>query len=254
MSLSTRLSAFFLASLALVLVGFSGTLYVLARSYLVGQLDDRLQRALDTLEAAVDIEPGGLEWEPADRLIAVGVDQGASALRWAVRDDRGTLVDVSPNARGAGFPAHWQPPSVPYEPRGETAFGRIPGWRMASRKLALNDLLREGRGHPDDEPGYEVQYPVLVLVAGLSPSPTEAALGTLGLTLAVLSAVVWAIAAVLGRWLARRALAPLVQMARSAAVMTAADLGQLPVPATGDELEDLGRVFNALLDRLQGAF
>jgi len=175
MSLSTRLSAFFLASLALVLVGFSGTLYVLARSYLVGQLDDRLQRALDTLEAAVDIEPGGLEWEPADRLIAVGVDQGASALRWAVRDDRGTLVDVSPNARGAGFPAHWQPPSVPYEPRGETAFGRIPGWRMASRKLALDELLREGRGHPDDEPGYEVQYRALVLVVGLSPAPVEAA-------------------------------------------------------------------------------
>ena len=36
--------------------------------------------------------------------------------------------------------------------------------------------------------------------------------------------------------------------------MTAADLGRLPVPGTGDELDDLGRVFNDLLDRLQGAF
>jgi two-component system, OmpR family, sensor kinase len=46
MSLATRLSAFFLVALALVLAGFSGTLYVLARTYLVGQLDERLQHAL----------------------------------------------------------------------------------------------------------------------------------------------------------------------------------------------------------------
>ena len=43
MSLATRLSAFFLVALALVLAGFSGTLYLLARTYLVGQLDERLQ-------------------------------------------------------------------------------------------------------------------------------------------------------------------------------------------------------------------
>ena len=37
--------------------------------------------------------------------------------------------------------------------------------------------------------------------------------------------------------------------------MTAADLGQrLPVPGTGDELDELGRAFNDLLDRLHEAF
>ena len=76
MSLATRVSAFFLVALALVLAGFSGTLYVLARTYLVGQLDERLQRALDTLEASVDIEPGGLEWEPADRQMTLGIEPG----------------------------------------------------------------------------------------------------------------------------------------------------------------------------------
>jgi signal transduction histidine kinase len=253
MSLSTRLSAFFLTSMALVLIGFSGTLYLLARTYLVRQLDDRLQRCLDTLEAAVDIEPGGLEWEPEDRLIAVGVDTGINALRWAVRDGRGALVDLSPNARDVGFPAHWEPTPGRSEPPDGTTFGRSPGWRMASRRLELGGLLRQGRGHPDDEPGYEVQYPVLVLVAGLSPAPTEAALGRLGLTLTVLSLGIWALAAMMNRWLARRALAPLRQMALSAAAMTAAELGRLPIPGTGDELDDLGRVFNELLDRLDDA-
>jgi hypothetical protein len=235
MSLSTRLSAFFLASLALVLIGFLGTIYLLSRSYLVGQLDDRLRRALDTLEAAVDIEPDGLEWEPADRLIAVGQDQGVSAIRWAIRDDQGALVDLSPNAGKVAFPAGWVPQRPHHSPN-VTLLGNAPDWRMAYRRLELQDLLRQGRGHPDDEPGYEVQFPALVLVSGLSPAPTEAALRTLALTLSVLSAGIWAAAAVMGRWLATRALAPLTQMAQSVASMTATDLGRLPVPGTRVEL------------------
>ena len=42
MSLTTRVSAFFLIALAVVLAGFSGVLYLLARNYLVRQLDERL--------------------------------------------------------------------------------------------------------------------------------------------------------------------------------------------------------------------
>ncbi len=44
-------------------------------------------------------------------------------------------------------------------------------------------------------------------------------------------------------------------MARAATATTAADLGQrLPAPGTGDALDDLGRAFNGLLDRLNEAF
>ena len=129
------------------------------------------------------------------------------------------------------------------------------GWRLAARRLRLDELLRQGRGHPDDEPGYEKQYPVLVLVVGLQPAPVAATLSWLGVTLAVLSTVVWLTAAAAGRWLCRRALAPVNRMARAATAMTAADLGQrLPAPGTGDELDELGRAFNDLLDRLNEAF
>ena len=41
MTLTTRLSVFFLATLALVLAGFSATLYGLAHTYLHRQMDDR---------------------------------------------------------------------------------------------------------------------------------------------------------------------------------------------------------------------
>jgi len=255
MSLATRFSAFFLVALALVLAGFSGTLYVLARTYLVGQLDERLQNALDTLEASVDIEPGGLEWEPADRQMTLGIERGPGAVRWSVRDSRGALVDHSANASSGDFPSNWLPATWPSNPADGTAFGAAPGWRLASRRLQLDDLLRRGRGHPNDEPGYEVQYSVLVLVVGLSPTPVEATLGRLGLTLSVLSLSVWIVSVAAGRWLCLRALTPVSRMAKAATAMTAADLGQrLPIPGTGDELDALGRAFNDLLDRLHDAF
>jgi signal transduction histidine kinase len=255
MSLATRLSAFFLIALALVLAGFSGTLYALARTHLVHELDERLQRSLDTLEASVDIEPGGLEWEPADRQMTLGVDHGISAIRWVVRDGTGALVDHSANSGTADFSSSWMPPRWPSNPSDGTAFGTVPGWRLAARRLELVELLRRGRGHPDDEPGYEVQYPVLILVVGLAPEPVQTTLSRLGATLASLSAGIWVAAAIVGRRLCLRALSPLNRMARAATAMTAADLGnRLPSPGTGDELDELGRAFNDLLNRLRAAF
>ena len=153
MSLATRLSAFFLIAMAVVLAGFSGSLFLLARNYLVRQLDERLINALDTLEASVDIESAGLEWEPADRRMTLGVDQALSAVRWAVRDGTGAMVDNSANAKLGGFPSKWQPESWPLDPTDATAFGAVTGWRLAARRLRLDELLRQGRGHPNDEPG-----------------------------------------------------------------------------------------------------
>jgi two-component system, OmpR family, sensor kinase len=255
MSLTTRVSAFFLIALAVVLAGFSGTLFLLARNYLVRQLDERLVNALDTLEASVDIEPGGLEWEPADRRMTLGVDRGPNAVRWVVRDGTNRLVDRSANANSAGFPIDWQPAVWPSNRTDATAFGAAPRWRLAARRLLLEELLRQGRGHPNDEPGYEVPYRELVLVVGLEPAPMTATLRWLGWTLAGLSSLVWLAAMAAGRWLCRRALAPVNRMAKAATTMTAADLGhRLPSPRTGDELDDLGRAFNDLLDRLNDAF
>jgi signal transduction histidine kinase len=254
MSLATRLSAFFLAALGGVLVGFCATLFLAARVYLIGELDERLQRALDTLEASVDIEPGGLEWEPADRRMTLGVDRGETAVRWLVRDRQGAHVDRSNNSRDDPFPSKWSPPAWPANPADGTVFGDEPGWRLAARRLQLDELLRQGRGHPNDTPGYEVQYSELILIAGLKPAPSQATLRSLGLALVTLSTVIWIAAAAAGRGLCRRALAPVNRMAKAAAGMNAPHLGRLPVPGTGDELDGLGRAFNELLDRLDDSF
>lgn len=66
MRLSTRLLLFFLGALALVLLGFSTALYVMASIYLHRQVDERLEAVLNTLVAAAEVGPKGVEWEPQD--------------------------------------------------------------------------------------------------------------------------------------------------------------------------------------------
>src|SRR5439155_10069318 len=93
---------FFLATLAVVLVGFSTSLYFLARIHLHQQAEDRLEAILNTLVAAAEIGPDGVEWEPAGRHL----DLGRAALEqvvWLVTDDQGQVVDRSKQLDGEDF-------------------------------------------------------------------------------------------------------------------------------------------------------
>ncbi|WP_406697470.1 ATP-binding protein [Singulisphaera sp. Ch08] len=258
MSLATRVSAFFLAALGITLLGFSIFLYALADHHLHRQLDDRLEAALGALEAAVDVEPDGLEWEPTERRLTLGLEPGVDQVHWSVQDERGQTIDHSANlTHDTGrFPLGWKPKAWPTEPTDGTVYDATPGWRLAARRLLLQDLLQEGRGHPEDDgPEDDVEYPVLVITAGLSPGSVEASLNRLGLTLAGLSAGLWGVAALLGRKLCRHALAPLGAMASAAREMTAGGHGEfLPSPGTRDELEDLRVAFNELLARLHETY
>jgi heavy metal sensor kinase len=249
MTLVTRLSAFFLAALAVVLVGFSVSLYLLARAYLERQVDDRLAAALETLAAAAEAEPDGLEWEPDEHRLALGRDAAADQVRWAVHDGRGRPVDRSANLGAADLPGGEASPP-PADGTVRLVYRDGQPWRVACRRLGTPTT-----GAPSGGAERPRRHEALVLSAGLSLQPTRAALRTLALTLAGLSLFLWLTAALLGRRVCRRALAPLTRMAGAAWAMGAADLGRrLPGPGTGDELDDLGRSFNGLLDRLQEAF
>jgi signal transduction histidine kinase len=253
MSLSSRLSLFFLGALAAVLLGFSATLYLLGRSYLGRQLDVHLEKALDTLEAAVDVETNGLEWEPQDRRLTIGLDPGEEHVRWAIQDVRGRLVDHSPNTTRGEFPPLVGSEVLREMPGDATALGDVPGWRLARRHLRLAELLRLGKGHPeDDEREDDIEYTELVLTVGLSPAPVEASLRRLALALAGVSTGLWLVCALLGRWLCRRALVPVVRMGTAARTLAASEPSggsTIPSPGTGDELEDLALAFNELLAR-----
>jgi heavy metal sensor kinase len=231
MTLSTRLTRFFLVALAAVLAGFSLTLYLLAWTSWRQRIDDRLQGCLNVLAAAVEDEGHGLEWEGRQRLSFREHDSDTGPICWVVHDVAGGVVDRS--EQEAGLP----PPNTEEE------------WATASRRLEARVASTPGSGMR------EVRYPTLVLTAAVPLEPMRTALRNLAVTLAGVSLALWLLAALASRWLARRALVPVRRMASAARAMGAADRDQrLPVAATGDELHELGQAFNDLLTRLQESY
>ena len=153
-----------------------------------------------------------------------------------------------PRSRGSRRPGR----AIRRTPR-SSAPRRVGGWPPAGSVLA--ELLRQGRGHPDDEPGYEVQYPG----AGAGRRAVAGArAGDAG------PAGVHADPAVAGGLGVRRDRRPAALPSRPVAGEPDGPgrdrhdgrrPGASPAcPGTGDELDDLGRAFNDLLDRLHEAF
>ncbi len=248
MRLATRLSAFFLAALAIVLAGFSAALYVSARVYLHRQVDDRLAAGLAVLAAAAEVQPDGVEWEPHERVLSVGDVAGRDPLCWAVHTEDGRLVDRSPGPGEAALTPESDGLAVTRRQEGAGG-GR---WRVAGRRLlpAARGQDATGQSGPSG-----TLHGSLVVTVAVPIGPVERTLGMLGSLLIGLSAGVWLIAACLGRWLADRALAPLGRMVEAARGLDASEAGwSIPPAGTNDELEDMGRAFNDLLGRLRVAF
>jgi two-component system OmpR family sensor kinase len=265
MSLTTRLSAYFLTALALVLVGFSLVLFLLVRTHLVDQTNQRLELAMQTILAAVEVHADDVEWEPLERHITLGEDPSADQVRWLVHDASGRLIDCSLNLdkKVSGTVSETVPDT----------FLRSEGWRVLDRRLRAGHLKPEivgevgvsstsdlGEGFADDQlPGRSAlptdrTYlgPGLSIRVGLPWHPVSAALQQLATTLVGVSAGLWGMGALLSRWVCRRAIRPVVEMASCARTLRGDEPGQLlPVAATGDEVEGLGHSFNDLLTRLQ---
>ena len=248
MRLGTRLTWFFLASLAIVLAGFSIALYAMAAQHLHRQEVERLESALNTIAAAAEIGPEGVEWEPAERSLSFGRRTLEGQFVWRVGDQQGNRIDGSASgeldsllSQLRGGVRHSHRPRMTLDTGGTN-------WWVISRRL--------GRPGPANSsarilPITQGRYSALVLGVAASTAPTRATLRNLGLTLLGLSVAIWSIALAVSQHVCQVALRPLTAMAETANAMGGDDPGRrLPTPATGDELAELGRSFNALLDRL----
>jgi signal transduction histidine kinase len=236
------------------MVGFSASLYVLASKHLHRQADERLEAAINTLAAAAEVNQAGVEWEPSERTLSFGRRAVEGSFLWRVADDRGRPIDGSGGGdhsdRVLGIPG----PVSESDRRPTTVVDRSgTSWRVLHTRLRSPDFVRDlprverdGRGRFFDS---------LWLTAAVSLGGVHESLTSLALVLCGLSTGIWAATLALGGRLCRRALSPLSAMAEAAQAIGGdhAD-GRLPLPGTGDELEDLGRSFNALLDRLQDSF
>jgi two-component system OmpR family sensor kinase len=255
MSLTTRLSAYFLTALALLLLGFSLVLFLLVRRHLVDQTNQRLELAMQTIIAAVEVHADDVEWEPLERHITLGEDPGEDQVRWLVHDASGRLIDCSLNLESD---------KKDKKDKRDKKVSGTEGWCVLGRRLRAGhfDPQPVDEEIADDQlPGRVVlptdrTYlgPSLTIRAGLPWHPVAAALRQLAWTLLGVSAGLWGVGVLLSRCVCRRAIRPVVEMASSAKTLRGDQPGQLlPVAATGDEVEDLGHAFNDLLTRLQEA-
>jgi signal transduction histidine kinase len=246
MTLTTRLLLFYLGSVAVLLAGFSTTLYLLAQDHLYRQAEERLDAALNTLGAAVEIAPNGVEWEPNERVLqfAPGPDQ----IAWVVTAGNGHVVarseqpgsdDLLTEAAGrfrgpadATRRLHWQ---------GER-------WQVGQRWYLPGGTAPADNKTPDPK---EVKHPALVLTAAVPLEPIRAMREKLLFVLVGVSLGVMVLSLFAGRFVCRRALCPVRQMADDARVVDPTDPARrIVTPGGGDELTDLGAAFNGLLDRL----
>jgi two-component system, OmpR family, sensor kinase len=123
-----------------------------------------------------------------------------------------------------------------------------PSWIGALTETPLGDAASVQL--PDDR---TFESDGLIVTVAVSEAPALAMLRWLALTATGVSLAAWASAALWGRWLCRRALRPITQMATSARLIRSVPghTRLLDVPPTRDELEDLGRAFNELLTALR---
>ena len=117
-----------------------------------------------------------------------------------------------------------------------------------SRRL---DRPNHSGENPAVTPLTKGHYDALILAAGTSLEGIRSDLRNLAIALGALSLAVWMLALMTGRRLCRMALRPLTEMATAAhAIGGDEPRRRLPTPKADDELAELGRSFNALLDRL----
>jgi len=246
-TLTTRLSLFFIGTLAVVLVAFSIALYFLAHRHLTQQLDTQLESAARTLASGAEVEADGVEWEPHNHPHAVAADAFGDELRWTLATDEGRVVDSSrqvgtrellAEADNGFHTGHRNPRRFDHGGR---------AWEAMRLRLAPEPAPTGPTRHG--------KYPALVLTVAVPLDPIHSTLRTLAVALVGLTVVILVVALVASRAVCRRALAPVTRMAETARLIDAADLsGRLPDMRAADELGELTRAFNDLLDRLTAAF
>ena len=215
MTLTTRVSVFFLTALGLALAGFSVTVWILARQQLYNEARNEAAALLGTLSTLVEHHGNSLEWEMKRRTVPI-----ADKAAWSVEGD-GRLIEVGTLRADTG------------------------AW-------IADECIIDANGNSIAEAGH---YSRIVLRAAISPESIHATLGRLAATLAIASLGIWLVAALLGRRYCRRALQPLSDLTWACSTFTGEDpTHRLPLPISGDEIGELAVAFNGVLDRRQESF
>jgi two-component system, OmpR family, sensor histidine kinase MprB len=253
-----RLTLFTAGGIALVLVVGSAATYLVMRSQLRSQIDESLRRQ----SSAVVIRRSSQDAEPAlSRRERLELSLQRSGDATPPRDAL-SLKILPPEQEFGNAPSFFQLIDL----QGQAV---KPGGRRYGLPVALPvperavDVARTGTGAYFTD--VEVRGTALrmyvrpagtgrALLTARSLSEVDNALSRLGWSLAVTCLAGIALAALVGAFLARRALVPVRRLTATAERITDThDLGERIDTEGNDELNRLGTTFNAMLDSLEGA-
>jgi heavy metal sensor kinase len=235
-TIRVRLTVWYVALLALGLVGFSAFLYFSLSRSLYAQMDRALAAEGRQMNAEVDVDRGPqgdeLEFEGEDDELEPGV-------LVALYDLAGTRIFASDTNY---LPTGPVGPALTRAVQGEHAFSTVTMPDGGTWRLLTRPATYKGRT-------------VGVLQVARSQREVEATLDSLGRLLAVALPLMLVPAVAGGLFLAGRALNPIDRIVRTAETISADDLSRrLNVPASADELGRLAATFDRMLDRLERAF
>jgi len=229
LSIRARLTAAFVAALALVLALAGLFVYLRTADELTGVLEDGLDARVADLRNVVasDSEPkltGGL-FEGEEGFSQV-IEPGGEVLASTLGPNIGAAVDAGTLARAAGGPV------------------LIDGTKVAGIEGEAAVLAA-----PADSP----RGPVIVIAGSSTDDRREALAGIAGAFL-IGAPLALALAGGLGFLLATRALAPVEALRRRASEINLdRDDQRLPLPAADDELRRLAATLNSMLDRIEAS-
>jgi len=239
-SVRARLTLWYVGVLALVLVAFSISVYVAVTAILYDSLDTELGATMGEtgLSLVHEIE---VEKNEEKKAAASILDEHISPRQAAaIFDENGNLV-AEETCDGI---IHASLPSIDLVPAVGTELYTLPttqDGKLDQRRIGVGRIHAAGKSY--------------ILVVSQPFDVVRRDLRSLRLTLGLAVLITLALAAFGGWFLARRSLAPVVQMTERARRIDAENLDQrLPVSNPRDELGNLAATFNMLLARLDDAF
>ncbi|MCO8120930.1 HAMP domain-containing histidine kinase [Stieleria sp. TO1_6] len=248
MKLTTRVSTFFLATLAVVLCTYSLVFYGVARRHIGTEFDYELRGALNSLVAAAEVEQTEVKWQPLEHSISFGTHDRSGEINWLVIGDRNVIVEQSHHA-----------------PESFVAQSQV----IAARAVAAGQVFRGENETESSEQLFQRlvapdpqavdrqldEFDELLVIVSCSTVQRDQTLWRLCLLVILLPVAVWLCAAAVGRQIVRRALRPVIEMAGQARSIQGTDFQTRLHGADSDgELSELRSAFNRLLDRQQVAF
>jgi two-component system, OmpR family, sensor kinase len=257
MSIRTKLTIWYTSALALVLIAFGVGVYLIQTVAMVRQLEVSLRQAADSAAIvfrtrgttiSVDNNTGG-----ATRQLLPDLDPfSSSQLFVALISIKSEIIAVSSNlSSDTGItvkpldPATVQKLIATPSTTGDDVFGTM---RARTNTPSLYVLTRQ----INDNAG----TPVGFIQVASSMEMIETAQRVLFFTLLALGSLGLLISAIVGAFLARRALRPVDRITQTAlAIYRAENLdSRVPTTTAEDEVGRLGAAFNEMLDRLSRLF